>query len=59
MIKKIADYFGVSVEFLLEQKEKPFADGEEPIGPKKQALIDKIKNMSDDEVNAFLTLLNR
>lgn len=43
-----------------EQKEKLSAnDSEEQIGPKKQALIDKIKNMSDNEVDAFLTLLDR
>lgn len=60
VIKKIADYFDVSVEFLLGQNEKLSAnDSEEQIGPKKQALIDKIKNMSDNEVDAFLTLLDR
>lgn len=59
VIKRIADYFDVSVEFLLGQKEKPSADSRELIGPKKQALIDKVKIMSDSEADAFLTLLDR
>lgn len=60
VLSRIADYFGVQVSELTgEKQKKPSADSRELIGPKKQALIDKVKIMSDSEVDAFLTLLDR
>ena len=57
---KLCKLFSVSDDELLGyKKEKPSADSRELIGPKKQALIDKVKIMSDSEVDAFLTLLDR
>lgn len=58
VIKKIADYFGVSVEFLLEQKEKPSADGEELIGVSKKTLIEKIKCMDDEQIEALSKIID-
>ena len=43
-LKKIADYFGCSIDYLLDYQPK---DG---ISPRKQELIQKIKNMSDADM---------
>lgn len=53
VIKKIADYFGVSVEFLLEQKEKPSADGEE-LTPEEKELYEILDSCGPDMVKAIL-----
>lgn len=61
-IKKIADYFGVSPEsFLAEaddpaiKKERP-ADGE-TLGAKKQALIDEIYGMTDEQCERLFGII--
>lgn len=61
-IKKIADYFGVSPEsFLAEaddpaiKKERP-ADGE-TLGAKKQALIDGIYSMTDEQCERLFGII--
>lgn len=59
-MQKIADYFGVSVGYLLgdePQKEKPaISDG--LTGDQKKAL-DLIKSMTPEELKALLTIIDR
>lgn len=59
-MQKIADYFGVSVGYLLDdepQKEKPvISDG--LTGDQKKAL-DLIKSMTPEELKALLTIIDR
>lgn len=63
---KIASYFHVSTDYLLGntddpapvgQKEKAPADGGEPIGPNKRALLDLVEDMSEDEMAALLEVV--
>lgn len=65
-IPQIASYFHVSTDYLLGntddpaptgQKEKPPAQGGEPIGPNKQALLDLVETMSDDEMGVLLEVV--
>ena len=58
-IKKIADYFGVSVNHLLgvENKKNPATDEGNGISEKKAGLIKKVMQMSDDELEKLEMLL--
>lgn len=58
-VLKVADYFGVPVSELIggEQKEKPPAQGGEPIGPNKRALLELADDMSEEEAAALLELV--
>ena len=58
-LKKVADYFGFSVSELTgEQKETPALQSEngESIGPAKQALLDAVDDMSEEEISALIEL---
>lgn len=60
--QKIASYFNVSVGYLLGEeemgikKEQPATDGE--LSPKRKALIDKVMQMSDAELERFDKILS-
>lgn len=53
-LKKIADYFGVSVSYLVgeEQKESPAV----PAEPKKAELMKLVQGMSDEDVSKALEM---
>lgn len=57
-LKMVADYFGVSVDYLLtgEQKEKPGISTE--LSYTHYLLIDRINQMSEAEAEAFLRTLD-
>ena len=60
---KIANYFGVSVDYLLgheDQREKPVPSGEDELdgmSDKKRELWNELKDASDIEIDAILNLL--
>lgn len=54
-LKKLADYFGITVEELMGTKKEPAGMGELD-GVKKQ-VVELMDDMSQEEIRAFLTLL--
>lgn len=61
-VKKIADYFGVSVGYLLgdEKQKNPTTENDSGISKEKSELIEKIKRMSDAKlarVNLLIQVL--
>lgn len=52
--KKIADYFGITVEELMDEKKEPAGMGE--LDKKKKELVDLMDDMSQEEIDAFITL---
>ncbi len=57
---KLANYFGVTVDYLLtgeEQKEKPAPGGSE-LDAKAKATLDKMKKLSPEQQAAFWDMLN-
>lgn len=62
VLKKIADYFGVTVEYLSgeaeEQKEKPGQSNLAGLSEEKQQLIKVILEMTDERAAALLRALN-
>jgi len=60
-LTKIANYFGVSVDYLLgndEQKNKPTFNGE-PISEAKQKLLDAVNDMSETEMAILLERIQK
>ena len=58
-LQKIADYFGVSVHYLLGAKEKsPVPEGTE-LSDAKRRLIEKIMSGSDDQADFVLGIIER
>lgn len=60
-LTKIANYFGVTVDYLLtgEQKEKaPDSVGGLQVTPKKRELIDKVMKMDDKQLDLLKKLLD-
>lgn len=57
--QKIANYFGVSVGYLLgdEEKEKPTAQGD-GLSKKQKSFIDKVMQMSDAELDRLEQILS-
>lgn len=57
--QKIADYFGVSVDYVLgsEQKEKPTAASDEPLDPVTQKIFNIIDAADSDKRKKILALL--
>ena len=58
-MQKLADYFGVSVDYLLghnETKKQPAANSDELTDTQKTA-IDMIKSMSDSDLEMYLEIL--
>lgn len=54
-LKKLADYFGVSVEALTaEQKNKPALPEENELTEMQRKAVDMIKNMTDEQLKAFI-----
>ena len=54
-LKKIADYFGVTVEELTAEKEnKPALPQENELTEKQRKAVDMIKNMTDAQLDAFI-----
>lgn len=63
---QIASYFHVSTDYLLGntddprpvgKKEKPPAESGEPLGPNKQALLNLVDTMNEDEMGALLEIV--
>lgn len=58
-VSKLADYFGVTVDYLLGREEpkeeliSPPLDG----SPTKQAILDRLDLLSDDQLNAVLAFI--
>lgn len=60
-LSKVAEELETTVEYLQtgsEQKEKPPAQGGEPIGPNKRALLELADDMSEEEAAALLEWVN-
>ncbi|MBR4079732.1 MAG: helix-turn-helix transcriptional regulator [Christensenellaceae bacterium] len=57
-LKLVADYFGVTVDYLLtgEQKEKPDYIAE--LSKSQRVLVDRVMAMSEDQAAAFLQMLD-
>jgi transcriptional regulator with XRE-family HTH domain len=57
-LKLVADYFNVSIEYLLtgETKEKPGISAE--LSDAHRVLIDRVMQMSDEQASAFLRALD-
>ncbi len=57
-LKMVADYFGVTVDYLLtgEEKESPQTEG---LSETKLALLAAVKSMSDEDAAAWLRFLKR
>lgn len=57
-LKMVADYFGVSVDYLLtgETKEKPDLSVE--LSPSQRILIDRVKEMSEEQAASLLRALD-
>lgn len=57
-LQKIADYFGVTVEYLKgeETKKDPATNGE--VSPEKRELLDLIDSLSDDQCRKLAGLIN-
>lgn len=57
----IADYFNVSIDYLLgrtDQQEKPTpVSGDGQVGPAKQALLDMMDDMDEDELIALAEMV--
>lgn len=56
VLQKIADYFDVSVDFLItgdKEKEPPAGDSVDP----RQSMHDRIDNMTDEEYQRFVEIL--
>lgn len=53
--KKIADYFGITVEELMGTKKEPAGMGE--LDDVKKQVVELMDDMSQEEIRAFLTLL--
>ena len=53
--KKIADYFGITVEELMGTKKEPAGMG--GLDDVKKQVVELMDDMSQEEINAFLTLL--
>lgn len=53
--KKIADYFGITVEELMGAKKEPAGMGE--LDDVKKQVVELMDDMSQEEIRAFLTLL--
>lgn len=51
ILVKIADYFGVTLDYLLGRNEIA------PLTETQQALFDKIQNFSDDQIKTLLSLI--
>lgn len=56
-LQKIADYFGVTVEYLKgeETKKDPAANGE--VSPEKRELLDLIDSLSDDQCGKLSSII--
>lgn len=55
--KKIADYFGVSVDRVMGVEKKPYI--QEDIGPNKQKILDLIDDLSEAEVTLLLERIQK
>ena len=53
---KIADYFGVSVDYLLGKEKSPSAKAEEPVGLDK-LIIDSLKTLSDEDKQKVIAMM--
>lgn len=53
--KKIADYFGITVEELMGTKKEPAGMGE--LDDVKKQVVELMDDMSQEEIRAFLTFL--
>ena len=53
--KKIADYFGITVEELMGTKKEPAGKG--GLDDVKKQVVELMDDMSQEEIDAFLTLL--
>ena len=53
--KKLADYFGITVEELMGTKKEPAGMGE--LDDVKKQVVELMDDMSQEEIDAFLTLL--
>ncbi len=53
--KKLADYFGITVEELMGTKKEPAGIGE--LDDVKKQVVELMDDMSQEEIDAFLTLL--
>lgn len=62
VLKRLADYFGVTVEELTgeapEQKEKPAPGEGSELDEKAQAILNKMKKLSPEQQTAFWDMLN-
>lgn len=57
-VQKLADYFGITVEELMgDTKKEPAGDG--GLDEKTQEVVDLLKDMDPDQINAVLTLLKK
>lgn len=56
-LQKIADYFGVSVHYLLGAKEKTAPINESGIGPNMQKLLEEIKPLDEDQSLELLKII--
>ncbi len=54
-LKKLADYFGITVEELMGAKKEPAGTGE--LDDVKKQVVELMDDMSQEEIDAFLTLL--
>ena len=54
-LKKLADYFGITVEELMGTKKEPAGTG--GLDDVKKQVVELMDDMSQEEIDAFLTLL--
>lgn len=54
-LKKLADYFGITVEELMGTKKEPAGMGE--LDDVKKQVVELMDDMSQEEIRAFLTFL--
>lgn len=55
---KIANYLGVSVEYLVESNTKDIKKSDEQLSPNERKLITTFKNLSEYDQNVILSLAN-
>lgn len=55
--KKIADYFGITVEELMGTKKEPAGDGGLELDEKRMEAVKLLQKLDSEQVDAFITLL--
>lgn len=55
--KKLADYFGISIEELMGTKKEPAGDGGLELDEKRMEAVKLLQKLDSEQVDAFITLL--